>query len=71
MAIPPRKKQLVVLLIVASWMSVAFWDAISTYRPGEGQLNPSMLDLMMTGLVHSIPAILFGGILFWWFGKSA
>jgi hypothetical protein len=70
-AIPSKKKQLIVLLIVAAWISVAFWDAISVYKPWEQELGPSMPDLLMTGFVHSIPAILFGGVLFWWLGKNA
>jgi hypothetical protein len=54
----PRTKQLIVLLCVASWISIVLFWALNAYALGYA--------LQFT-LVCSIPAFAFGAILFWWF----
>jgi hypothetical protein len=60
----PAKQQLFVLIVGGTWISVATLLAI---------LNKNLLvhpiNLLATVGVYSLPAILFGGICFWWIGK--
>jgi hypothetical protein len=57
-----NRSRLFILLAVALWLSLSAWVALlSTYE----------LDIFtMKMLTYSLPALLFGGILFWWFGKG-
>jgi Protein of unknown function (DUF2569) len=75
-----RKKQLYVLLAVASWITlVIVWALLPIhYQEGESYTFPAIpagyvsldVEWIKSNLpVYSLPAILFGGVLFWWFGK--
>jgi hypothetical protein len=57
--------QLVVLLATAVWISVAAWIGVN-----DSMLSRHPVNMLFTVLVYSIPALAFGGIGFWWFGKS-
>ncbi|HEX8894863.1 MAG TPA: hypothetical protein VF783_16155 [Terriglobales bacterium] len=57
-----NKKQLIVLLCVASWISIAVYWAFES--------NPKFIGLafvLEVAFIYSIPALMFGAILFWWF----
>jgi hypothetical protein len=58
-------KQLAVLLIVAAWVSVAALILVSdsrfSYHPVSSALRVG---------VWSLPALVFGSVAFWWFGKK-
>ena len=55
-----ERRRLVLMLLVASWISLAFFGA---HANGDS-------DWSSDAFVYSLPALLFGGVLFWWFGKS-
>lgn len=57
----PERKQFVVLLLVAAWISLA---ALSNH-----DANDTSQAVWQT-ISDSIPPVLFGGIFFWWFGKK-
>jgi|HubBroStandDraft_3_1064219.scaffolds.fasta_scaffold83979_2 hypothetical protein len=61
----PAGKQLAVLVLGALWMTAAVFVALD---------NPSLsvhpINLAVTVVVYSLPAILFAGIAFWWFEKA-
>jgi ABC-type dipeptide/oligopeptide/nickel transport system permease component len=58
-------KQLAVLLLVAAWITVAVVFAVSDSR---FWVHP-MSSAFGVG-VWSIPALVFGAVAFWWFGKK-
>jgi hypothetical protein len=64
--ISTKRKQLIVLLVVAAWTSLMFWDASN--RP-DNPYHPLGEFALRAGL-DSLPVILFGGVLFWWFGTK-
>jgi hypothetical protein len=69
MQITPRQKQLIVLLVVAAWVSYELFRVGSPkYGPNGGGLGDFTFNEAVVG---SIPAILFGAILFWWFRRSS
>ena len=56
-----EKRRLVILLLIAGWISVAYFVAFTQGgRRWDG-----------AGFVMSLPALLFGGIMLWWFGKQS
>jgi hypothetical protein len=61
----PARKQLIVLLAMAAWMSIA-----ALLSAADRHLLNHPVDLAFSVLVYSIPALAFGGIGFWWFGKG-
>jgi hypothetical protein len=61
----PAKKQLFVLIVGATWISVATLLALSV----NNDLSAHPINLLATVGVYSLPAILFGGVCFWWIGK--
>ena len=70
--IPSKRKQLFVLLIVASWITLHLWIAWKDvgYRAYQLPIEDAVeLDIAMTFLVFCVPAVLFGGILVWWVGR--
>jgi len=56
----PERKQLATLLLVAVWVSLAALAELS--GPGRSSLGQV--------LIGSLPAVLFGGVFFWWFGRK-
>jgi hypothetical protein len=61
----PAKKQLFVLIVGATWISVSTLLASSL----NNDLSAHPINLLATVGVYSLPAILFGGVCFWWIGK--
>jgi hypothetical protein len=61
----PTKQQLFVLIVGASWISVATLLAILL----NSDLSGHPINLLATVGLYSLPAILFGGVCFWWIGK--
>jgi hypothetical protein len=61
----PTGKQLGVLMLGAAWMTVAVFVALN-----ESTLAAHPINLAVTVVVYSLPAILFAGIAFWWFEKA-
>jgi hypothetical protein len=65
-----------VLLVVAAWVSLTLAESYS--RAESALFIPKDLDGVVSGLglavfqffAHSIPVVLFGGILFWWVGRE-
>lgn len=57
------RKQLFVLILGATWISIAVLLAFLIDRGGP-------INLVATVSLYSLPAILFGGIGFWWIGKT-
>jgi hypothetical protein len=62
----PAKKQLFVLIVGATWISVATLVAVML----NNDLSDHPINLLSTIGVYSLPAILFGGVCFWWIGKN-
>jgi hypothetical protein len=55
----PERKQLAILLTSAIWLSLV----VLSYQGGQRELG------RVVGL--ALPAALFGGIFFWWFGRTS
>jgi hypothetical protein len=57
-----ERKQLLVLLVIAAWCSVCamiqFTDSSTIDHP---------IGSLVMAVLMSAPALLFGGVLFWWF----
>lgn len=62
------KKRFVVLLLAAGWIMIAGFVSYSDFVPYEEHATG---HTVFQFFVYSLPAILFGGVLFWWFGKEA
>ncbi len=56
----PERKQLATLVLVAIWVSFAAIAELT--GPGRGSLGQV--------LIASLPAVLFGGVFFWWFARK-
>ncbi len=56
------KRQLFVLVSVASWATIAVIL--------NGDMSDHPINMLATDIAASLPAILFGGIGFWWIGKT-
>lgn len=63
-AVAPARRQLMVLVLGAIWISVAALIAVN-----DAVLSRHPVNMLFTVLVYSLPALLFSGIGFWWFGK--
>ncbi len=61
----PERKQLVTLLIASLWASAAAAICIN-----NDALIKHPVNLLATVFVLSLPALLFGAVSFWWFGKA-
>lgn len=61
----PERKQLVALIIASLWASGAVVISLN-----EPDLTRHPVNLLATVFVLSLPAILFGAVSFWWFGKA-
>jgi hypothetical protein len=59
-----NRNQLFVLLAVAAWVS------FFTYRYSTQYSGVNLEVFTAYILAHSLPALVFGAVLFWWFGKS-
>lgn len=62
----PAKKQLVVLVLAAMWISVAV--VVGTQ---DRRLSNHPINLATTVVVYSLPAIMFATIAFWWFERKS
>lgn len=60
-----KGKQLVFLACGAAWITVVAVIAVN-----DSDLSRHLVNMLFTVLVYSLPALLFGGIGFWWFGKA-
>ena len=69
-----KQKQLLVLLLSAAWIVVALFLALEEAAPGisHGVLWSEFRvgQFILQGIVWSAPALLFGGIFFWWLGRK-
>lgn len=61
----PTARQLIVLVVGGIWVSAAALIGVK-----DDTLSTHPVNLLFTVLVYSIPALAFGGIGFWWFGKA-
>jgi|ERR1035438_7848437 hypothetical protein len=61
----PTQKQLIALILGAIWVSVA-----AMIGANDDALSKHPVNLLFTVLVYSLPALSFGWIGFWWFGKE-
>jgi hypothetical protein len=65
-----RKKQLITILIVAAWTSLVFVIQFSAEHefaaPAPSSVS-AMDDPLTASLIWSLPVVLFGAVLFWWF----
>ena len=61
----PQKKQLIILVFGALWISVA-----SVVGANDSQLSIHPVNLAFTVGIESMPAVLFSGIAFWWIEKT-
>jgi hypothetical protein len=64
--IPAAKKQLLILLVIACWVSVAVLIALD-----DNRLSMHPINAAVAILVYSLPPILFGGITVAWIGRTA
>jgi hypothetical protein len=64
----PVKKQLLVLVIVAVWVNVVTLTAIVMEVSGNWSL--SWTEVAVRVLLYSVPALSFGPVAFWWFGRK-
>jgi len=67
-----NRAQFVVLLVAAAWVSIAVFTAFDSYGGADNAniVNGLFGYVLLKMLAFSLPAVLFGSILFWWFGKS-
>lgn len=60
-----QRRQLITLLLMATWVTVAVVvaanDSHLTYHP---------VNLTLSVFVYSLPALTFGGVGVWWFGRT-
>lgn len=81
----PERKQFVVLLLVAAWISLAALSNHDISTPWSPYVGPPLtndylihidspwgdtIQAVWQTISDSIPVVLFGGIFFWWFGKK-
>lgn len=64
-----NRKQLITLLVVAAWIS-----AVALYQDNEwSNFGPDVAVVwkeLASIFVYSLPAMLFGGVLWFWFRRS-
>ena len=67
-----NRAQFVVLVVAAAWVSIAVFTAFDSYGgPDNGNIIYGLFGyVLLKMLAFSLPAVLFGSILFWWLGKS-
>jgi hypothetical protein len=61
----PDKKQLIAVLLASIWISTAGFIVAQDY-----ELLRHPINLLAATFVLSLPAILFGGVSFWWYGRK-
>ena len=60
-----KRKQLLIALAIALWLSVASWIAFINYNPLLGGFG----EFLARVVTYCLPGVLFGGILLWYFRK--
>jgi hypothetical protein len=60
-----QRRQLITLLLMATWVTVAAVVALS-----DSRLSYHPVNLAFSVLVYSLPALAFGGVGVWWFGRT-
>ena len=67
-----NRARFVVLLVAATWVSIAVYTAYESYGgPDNANVIKGLFGyVLLKMLALSLPAVLFGAILFWWFGRS-
>ena len=60
-----RRNALAVLILGSVWITAAALIAVN-----DSDLSKHPVNMLFTVLVYSLPALLFGGVGFWWFGKE-
>jgi hypothetical protein len=61
-----QRRQLITLLLVATWVTVTV--GVTTGSPA---LAHHPVNLAISVLIYSLPALLFGGVGVWWFGRTS
>ena len=59
-----NRKQLYILLATAAWISFVFLRFYSDYHPGDPTIETTVGALVFGAIAFSLPALLFGTILF-------
>ncbi len=62
-----NRKQLYVLLGMAGWVCLANLIALAV---ATDRIDYELATFIITSFALSLPALLFGGILFWWVSKN-
>lgn len=60
-----ERKQLAVLILGAAWITIAGFVVAN-----DSWLSQHPVNMLLTIFVYSLPALLFGGIGAWWFGRA-
>ena len=60
-----QRRQLITLLLMAAWVTVAAVLALS-----DSRLSSHPVNLVLSVFVYSLPALTFGGVAVWWFGRT-
>jgi hypothetical protein len=60
-----QRRQLITLLLMATWVTIAAVVALS-----DSRLSYHPVNLAFSVLVYSLPALAFGGVGVWWFGRT-
>ena len=60
-----QRRQLITLLLVASWVTIAALIGLSDPR-----LSYHPVNLALSVFVYSLPALTFGSVAVWWFGRT-
>jgi hypothetical protein len=60
-----QRRQLVILLLMATWITVAAMIALS-----DSRLSYHPVNLVLSVFVYSLPALSFGSVAVWWFGRT-
>jgi hypothetical protein len=67
------RKRFFLLLAVATWLTFLFFNEAQTLSHNQLQLDTNVrmeFDVAGDFLMLGLPAIMYGGILFWWFGTK-
>jgi len=60
-----QRRQLITLLLMAAWVTV-----VAAVGIGDSALAHHPINLAVSVFVYSIPALAFGGVGVWWFGRT-
>lgn len=60
-----QRRQLILLLAIAAWVTVA-----AVIAANDSRLTIHPVNLVLSVFVYSLPALAFGGIGVWWFGRT-